>query len=192
MHFGIDYGSKLAGTTVVTWDDGDTLHQRLSTKKQDADQMILDSVSELQPQSIFIDAPLSLPAAYFGLGDDYHYRAVDRLVGAMSPMFLGGLTARAMKLKSQIQLQGISVYETYPSAYVRHHESIKKIYSKKDKACIDMVCPVLLDMIPHMCLAAPPASLHALDSLITWISGWRYTCGKARVLGDVAEGVIIY
>jgi len=66
MHFGIDYGSKLAGTTVITYDHKGQLHQVSSAKKQDADAMILAVATELEPTSIYLDGPLSLPGAYSG------------------------------------------------------------------------------------------------------------------------------
>lgn len=90
MHLGIDYGSKLAGTTAICYQEGDALTIIQSEKKQDADRFINDTVESLKPEQIFIDAPLSLPAAYFGNGDDYFYRDCDRQLKAMSPMFLGG------------------------------------------------------------------------------------------------------
>jgi predicted nuclease with RNAse H fold len=102
MHFGIDYGSKMAGTTVITYNQDNVLYQRSSVKNGDADAFILDCVTELQPGQIYIDAPLSLPLACFGKGTDFFYREADRKLKAMSPMFLGGLTARAMKLRLQL------------------------------------------------------------------------------------------
>ena len=119
MHFGIDYGSKLAGTTVICFDENEKLNFRQSEKKQDADAFLEKLISEKQPDSVFIDAPLSLPNAYFGKGEDYFYRKCDREVGGMSPMFLGGLTARAIKLKSKSETPECPFYEIYPAQLVR-------------------------------------------------------------------------
>ena len=67
MHFGIDYGSKLAGTMVITYNQNGKLYQRASKKKEDADKLIINAIAELQPSAVYIDAPLSLPAAYFDI-----------------------------------------------------------------------------------------------------------------------------
>ena len=105
MIIGVDYGSKLAGTTVIAYNMGDGIRLERSKKNQDADQMIIDFVAEYNPQVIGIDAPLSLPGVYTGLVgfEDYHYRACDKALKAMSPMFLGGLTARAMNSGHQLR-----------------------------------------------------------------------------------------
>ena len=59
--FGIDYGSKLAGTTVIGLLENQIVQLFASQKKKDADQFILQQIKERQPNTIFIDAPLSLP-----------------------------------------------------------------------------------------------------------------------------------
>jgi hypothetical protein len=100
MILSIDYGSKLAGTTAVCFEKNNQLHLAQSVKKQDADAWLRQLISTKKPAAVYIDAPLSLPGVYRGEGSDYFYRAGDRAVGAMSPMFLGGLTARAMQLRA--------------------------------------------------------------------------------------------
>ena len=189
MHFGIDYGSKLAGTTVITYEADGALHQIVAAKKQDADKLILEAVKAHSPTAVYMDAPLSLPAAYFGTGTDYHYRQADRELGAMSPMFLGGLTARAMKLKHQLSELHTPVYETYPGAYIRAHEALKAVYSKKDKACIAGCLLELEKVLPYP-IAEAVESLHQLDSIVAWLSGWRHIAGEAEQVGAEAEGVI--
>jgi len=191
MHFGIDYGSKLAGTTVITFDMDGELSQVASDKKQDADKIILKLAESMKPVRVYIDAPLSLPLAYYGKGDDFHYRAVDRALGAMSPMFLGGLTARAMKLKSQLQGLGIDVYETYPGAFIKNNTRLKEVYLKKEKNCIPSCISILKELIPYK-LDLDIDSLHKLDSLIAWHSGYRHIRLKANEVGEANEGVIIY
>ena len=42
MLVGIDYGSKLAGTTVIAYTQENEVHFMSSVKKQDADQMIIN------------------------------------------------------------------------------------------------------------------------------------------------------
>ena len=192
MHFGIDYGSKLAGTTVITYEENGVLYQRSSDKKQDADQMILSSVRELKPGRVFIDAPLSLPAAYFDKGENYFYRKADIDLKAMSPMFLGGLTARAMHLKKQMEEEGIDVFETYPGALVRATPELKSRYNKKDKTTIPEVLTCLLKMQSSLKLDIMPSNYHEIDSLLAWYSGYRHAKGTSRRVGDIKEGLIIF
>ena len=103
MHFGIDYGSKLAGTTVITYDIDRVLYQLQSDKKSDADKFVLNHVTDLKPDAIYLDAPLSLPKAYFGEGDDFFYRKGDKELRAMSPMFLGGLCRKKIPWQDLIK-----------------------------------------------------------------------------------------
>ncbi len=95
---GIDFGAKTAGTTVICQQEGGFFRFHRCEKGDDADAWLDERVSMFAPSAIYIDAPLSLPGAYFGKGQDYFYRSADRLAGGMSPMFLGGLTARAIRL----------------------------------------------------------------------------------------------
>src|SRR5215212_2962102 len=106
---GVDYGSKLAGTTAIAVLEGNTITVHQSLKKQDADLFLTGLLKKYRPSVVGFDAPLSLPGVYRGMKDknDYFYRTADRELTCMSPMFLGGLTARAIKLTTQPELQGI-------------------------------------------------------------------------------------
>ena len=114
---GIDYGAKMAGTTVIAHLHDEQLTLTQSVKKQDADKFVLEKVAAIQPTHLFLDAPLSLPGVYRSLPDcdSFFYRKSDQAVQAMSPMFLGGLTARAMQLAHQLQNQGLEIIEIYPA-----------------------------------------------------------------------------
>ena len=103
--FGVDYGSKMAGTTVVAVARERQIDLLQSGRKQDADAWLLETAVAQQPDHIFLDAPLSLPGVYRHLPgrSDYFYREADRELQAMSPMFLGGLTARAMQLHERLR-----------------------------------------------------------------------------------------
>ncbi len=62
---GIDYGSKLAGTTALAYLSPTGVAIPLqSTAKKDADAFILQHLESLPPHQVFIDAPLSLPGKY--------------------------------------------------------------------------------------------------------------------------------
>lgn len=184
---GVDYGSKLAGTTAVCYIKNDQLVIQQSEKKSDADLWLSNIFNELGPNDIFIDAPLSLPLVYSSGGDDFFYRECDKATKAMSPMFLGGLTARAMRLKanhSQFQF-----YETYPGYLVRHVYKLKEKYLKK-KAYTNAIELELLKTF-KLSLQKPIENWHQLDALACWISGLRKEKGNCLELGQQSEGIII-
>ncbi|MEM9918933.1 MAG: DUF429 domain-containing protein [Bacteroidota bacterium] len=188
-HIGIDYGSKMAGTTVVCWLGPEGLQWQQSTKKQDADQFILQLATQLQPKRVFIDAPLSLPEAYHKQGDDFFYRQCDRQLKAMSPMFLGGLTARAMKLRHQLKASDILCHETYPGGLVRQLPSLQEHYLKKQK-----MNPAFLQSLRILLpspMAVLPTNWHQADALLAWFSGYRYGQKEAQTIGKASEGLII-
>jgi predicted nuclease with RNAse H fold len=196
MHIcGIDYGSKLAGTTVVcAFNDGTgQVHFHALAPKRDADAFLLDYLLQTQPKLIFLDAPLSLPGVYRDLPEcqDYFYREADRQLAAMSPMFLGGLTARAMQLEATLRQNGLAVYETYPAAQARRLNLHSEGY-KKDPAAIGLVLrqihknhPALFSEITGM------ASWHHVDALLALLAAVRFTRGEHLVYGNEAEGIIV-
>jgi predicted nuclease with RNAse H fold len=203
--WGIDYGSKLAGTTSIASIDvdiekGEPKNGRMqcsvslnsTVKKQDADAFILELAKRDAPELIFLDAPLSLPKAYFGDGTDYFYRPVDRLVGAMSPMFLGGLTARAMQLCHHLKKHdsGLFIQETYPKIRAQHLLLIEKGYKKEIKnmaACVS----VLLSENPEWNLERGPVTWHEFDALLALSSGVRFVNKKSIAFGEMGEAQIV-
>jgi predicted nuclease with RNAse H fold len=102
---GIDYGTKLSGNTALTYQDNTGIQVLQCPKNTDADQWIITQVTHLNLEIIYLDAPLSLPGGFLGYNDQFHYRASDLELGAMSPMFLGGLTARAISLTKRLEKQ---------------------------------------------------------------------------------------
>lgn len=186
MIAGIDYGSKLAGTTVICYDKDGRLHFTQSQKKKDADKMIIDWVSEHNPDLIMLDAPLSLPIVYRdpSKGSDYHYRQCDRELGAMSPMFLGGLTARAMKLRAQIAYG--NCLETYPKQVMKSRFPLLKEFYKTDT---EKFCDKLQENIPFL-FESTLSNWHQVDSCLAWFAGWQMQHGEATYFGDLDEGRI--
>lgn len=179
--FGIDYGSKLAGTTAVSFLDGNDLIIMQSKKNQDADLMIEELVEKHQPEHLFIDVPLSLPGVYKddAAYHDYFYRACDRTLGAMSPMFLAGLTARGIKMCADFAKKGILSHETYPTALARYLliEEWEHIHSAAEKILSQLTIQV-------------PANKHQADSLLCFLAGHRYQQGISKIVGNEKEGVI--
>ncbi len=188
MILGIDYGSKLAGTTAACWQDHQALHLTQSAKKQDADQWLEALIQKLNPDRVFIDAPLSLPKVFTHPSEssDYFYRAADRQLGAMSPMFLGGLTARAMRLVHTCSSR--TFFETYPKAVLTELGMMEAGYKKE----ADLIAKLSLRVskVSGMSLAAVPGNWHQFDALLAWTAGWRYDQGKAKSYGEAGEGLI--
>lgn len=71
MHIGIDFGARTAGNTVVCERRGSLFRFHRCAKDEDGDTWLRACVDELRPKAIYIDAPLSLPDAYFGRGTDH-------------------------------------------------------------------------------------------------------------------------
>ena len=187
IHFGIDYGSKLAGTTAICYNQDHQLFVLNSKKKKNADEFIASAIAELKPSAIYLDAPLSIPAAYYGKGSSFHYRNCDRETSAMSPMFLGGLTARAMSLRKENEK--LPFYECYPSYFVRSIVNAKDHYNKKEGIPNDQILQLIQN---HLDLKIPAIeSYHQLDSVICWLSGMRHIKNEHVALGDEDEGLII-
>lgn len=193
MIIGIDYGAKTAGTTVIArLYEHNKVDFHSSRAGQDADEFIKDFIDTHEDIWLaYIDAPLSLPKIYRnGLGEgDYFYRKADRSTGAMSPMFLGGLTARAMKLKASFKFKGVKLVETYPSKLAEVLGLKEKGYKSK------------LGLIPQLCEMVKEKSFlqfeneevknwHHFDALLCLYSAKRYEVQAAMVFGDEEEGTI--
>lgn len=189
---GIDYGSKMAGTTVIAKWDGTSVQLFQSEKKKDADQFVKTTIATQQIETVFLDAPLSLPGVYKGLEgcEDYFYRKGDKELKAMSPMFLGGLTARAMKLCQELEHRNIQVMEVYPGHLARSL-NLKDWDYKKQKAALPTFLPHFQTLLPYDIAALTIDNWHQVDALLALFSGLRFLAGKHEQFGLTAEGVIL-
>lgn len=186
----MDFGSKLAGTTAICFSQNDELHVFQSSKGKDADRFILEFADEYPGSTLYIDAPLSLPSVYSGEGDNYFFRECDKSLKAMSPMFIGGLTARAMRIKDVLEKKGHSVIETYPGYLARNVLNLSSIYSKSSKTTIEPFVVKMEEMLP-LKISLPPENWHQVDAILSWYSGYRHLQGTNLQVGDIDEGVII-
>jgi predicted nuclease with RNAse H fold len=189
---GIDYGSKLAGTTVLAFAKKGIIGFRQTRKKTDADQALHRWIKEEKPQQIFMDAPLSLPAVYRNdqLTGDYFYRQADRDLKAMSPMFLGGLTARAMRLAANLKTDlVVDFWETYPG-YLAKILALPKDQYKKEKRYLPLLTGLLWREY-SLELEQIPENWHQFDALLAYISGLRFQSGIHQVFGNPEEGQIV-
>ncbi|MEL7144758.1 MAG: hypothetical protein AAFO69_00210 [Bacteroidota bacterium] len=192
MIAGIDYGSKLAGTTAIAWLEGDSLQIRQSEKKKDADAFLKDLLTAHQFKIVGLDAPLSLPAKLLDKNatGDYFYREADKVLNAMSPMFLGGLTARALKLRDELEASVETMIEAYPKAFVQQL-GYRHLYQKKALATLQDFYGELQKEYPH--IKYPRISnWHQLDAILAFLIADKYQKGTHSMAGDEREGVIIY
>jgi predicted nuclease with RNAse H fold len=189
---GIDFGAKTAGTTVICEYKNSKFSFYSSEKGKDADAFVLHFISQqAKNKLIFIDAPLSLPSRYTSNSNknpNYFYRLCDIETKAMSPMFIGGLTARAIQLKDQLQHQQIVSYECYPGMLAKKW-SLDVYGYKKDKSSIET------------CLTQAPSAFkpdlnqilnwHHFDAWLAWCIGYRHAQNEAVQYGHAEEGLIL-
>ena len=187
MVCGIDYGSKMAGTTSICYIKAGVVKIERSAKKQDADAMIQAFCQRERPELIALDAPLSLPGVYTAKEgfQDYFYRVCDKELKAMSPMFLGGLTARAIKLKAM--LSEIKIIEAYPVFRAKALELHKFGYRGKTPEI-----KAILNKLGGVFATAEILSSHDMDALLCLEIGQRFLQNKTQRSGLVEEGVIYY
>ncbi|MHA6247658.1 hypothetical protein ACXYMU_06965 [Pontibacter sp. CAU 1760] len=192
-HIGIDYGSQLAGTTAVAKLMQGRLKVWQSPKSKNADEWLQDLVEELEAKVIYLDAPLTLPAVYTmppGAGaGDYFYRQADRELQAMSPMFIGGLTARAMRLRAIWAEAGIATLETYPAALNRLLLPQLEGYKKSLASLPDYVAALQGKLSFE--IAEEPQNWHQFDAILAWLSGYRHQTGQSVLYGQAQEGRVI-
>ncbi len=193
--FGIDYGSKYTGNTVISilQDEEDILFMQVD-KNVDADEFILNAAKHFKPHLIFLDCPLSLPGIYTKIVgcNNYHFRQADKELTAMSPMFLGGMVARAMELKDKLTALNCEVVETYPK--VLAHQLKLKIRGYKGSGlgltdCKKAISKQLKD--DYKINLNDIGTWHHFDALLALLSAIRYVQGKSVTYGINEEGVIV-
>jgi predicted nuclease with RNAse H fold len=181
---GIDFGARKAGTTVVAWNEGATIRFAQSKEGKDSDLFLRDVVADLSPDLIAIDAPLTLPGVYRDVVgcSDFHLRECDRALKAMSPMFLGGLTARAMALAAAWRAEGITVYETYP------RQVAMRLGMDTSEIDADWIQALFRHHGFAVVLPGSKVSKHLLDASLCALP---WVCGLGmQAVGKKAEGVI--
>jgi predicted nuclease with RNAse H fold len=191
--FGIDYGSKLSGNTVIAILKVNKIYFLEVDRNTDADEFIYNAAMHFKPDVIFIDAPLSLPGIYCGKpGADYHFRKADNDLCAMSPMFLGGLTARAMQLKGRIEDScATKVYETFPRAQAKNYKLDERGYKKRKSnliACRNTLQDNLSKKLFIDCRDIK--TWHHIDALLALFGAMRFVMGQALPYGNDEEGLI--
>ncbi len=191
--FGVNLGSRLSGNTVICIFNFGKIHFMQVDKDVDADAFILKAVQHFKPEHVFIDAPLSLPGKYRSLEkcDNFHFRKADLELKTMSPMFLGGLTARAMELKESIEALTIPVFETCPRK-MASFMGLEAMGYKTGKLALSHCRSALKSkMNPSILLDCSEISTwHHLDALLATMSALNLVSGQEKVFGDKTEGCI--
>ncbi len=191
--FGIDYGSKLTGNTVIAiFQDMEILFMDVD-KGVDADEFIVNAARHFNPGRVFIDAPLSLPGVYRNVPEcsDYHFRQADLELNAMSPMFLGGLAARAIELKSRLEKLDIEVFETYPRKIASRLNLKIKGYKGSGLGLKDCRAEVARRLSGRIELdISDIQTWHHFDALLALMSALNHLQGESEVYGLKEEGQI--
>jgi uncharacterized protein len=193
MIVGIDFGAKTAGTTVIAlYQDKVTPVKFVHTVAgHDADKLITETLKNLEPSLVFLDAPLSLPMVYRGRQEqnDYFYRKADRDLNAMSPMFLGGLTARAMSMSETIHSMGHKLFEAYPAGLVRELGLAQSGYKKAKRHIAEIGKKIAASY--HIRLNVDHLDdWHHVDALLCMCTGLRKELKNAKSFGYEEEGLI--
>ena len=149
---------------------------------------------EYQFNVIGIDAPLSIPGALKGLDgfSNYHYRVADIEAKAMSPMFLGGLTARAIELKDQIErLYFSKVIEVYPKLAAQNLRLQMTRY-KKDRGYLEECLAIVTENVHWLIDQSQITNWHQFDALLALMSTEKFTRNTCSCIGNKAEGLIYF
>lgn len=180
---GIDYGARLAGTTVLALLHDERIRLFPMAKGQDADGELIRLIDQWQPEFLAIDAPLSVPLGIMGTGAEFHLRRADRMCGAMSPMFLGGLTARAMALRYHYRDAPITWMETYPSWMAKARFAL-------DRKAHHLLLEQLQTLWPQTSIPIP-TDQHQLDALLALAAAEYRRRHVSWHYGVPGEGVIV-
>lgn len=190
---GIDFGSKRSGFTAVAALIEGNIHIYQCTKGEDADLWLQGLITRINPDIIGIDAPLSLPGVYRNIDGctNFHYRHCDSKAGAMSPMFIGGLTARAMAFCHWLTSNfDPKIIEVYPKLGAKRLE-LSTGY-KKDKDYLGPAQQIVEREFEGCVLLNKLENWHQFDAVLALLTSVRYAGGNAQKIGLEVEGLIYF
>jgi uncharacterized protein len=184
--WGIDFGARRSGNTAVAIAEDGKVRFYQTKKDQDTDAWLEELIEKHPPTLIAIDAPLTLPAGWCGGIGDLFYRQCDEELRAMSPLFLGGLTGRAVKFHRKSKDAGIKMLETYPKGFVNNllDGEYPEVGSDLNPILQKLPKDIQLE------LNEQPANEHQLDALICLVVAFRFTKKEACAFGKYGEGLI--
>lgn len=104
-------------------------------------------------------------------------------------MFLGGLTARAIRLANSWKSSGIEFFETYPRMVATR---IPENFSPQSDElfCKDVI--VFINNETGLEIRFSKKSMHSCDALLAWFAGYLKNQGSSKKAGDDTEGIIWY
>lgn len=185
-------GLDLAG--VKTRPSGFCVLEKMKVKTRSVydDEEIIQSIEEIKPEIIAIDAPLSLPPGRKNIEQktNTHFRECDKELLRRRikffPITLGPmrkLTERGIRLKNILKNKGFKVIEVYPGAaqdiwdIPRKQRGIEKLMNGLKKTGIKGLNNRMND--------------HELDAVTCALVGKHFLEGKAEILGTINNGIII-
>jgi predicted nuclease with RNAse H fold len=161
-------------------------NRKIKTLSVHTDQEILEIVRKNQPKIIGIDAPLSLPHGRGNIEerDKNHFRECDlelRKLGIrFFPITIGGmrkLTKRGMRLKKQLERDGIEVIEIFPGASL----DILKL-DRKDANAVNSFLSSF---------GAKAENIDESDAAIGVYTLWLHKRGKGRLLSGKDGAILV-
>ena len=159
-----------------------------------SDEEILDSTFKASPSVVSIDAPLFLPKGRKSIEDrgPPHFRECDKELLRMRirffPISLGPmrmLTARGMKLRSELESKGLEVIESFPGAI----QDLLKMPRKQ--AGLPLLAKALREYGVTLGRPDDLISGDELDAATSALVGVLYRKGRYRAIGDPMEGLMI-
>ena len=188
---GIDLaGSPNRDTGFCTMD----MNLRCGTSVLHSDDEILAATFTASPSVVSIDAPLFLPRGRRSLEDrgPPHFRECDKELLRMHirffPISLGPmrmLTARGIRLRSELEARGLEVIESFPGAI----QDLLKMPRKQ--AGLPLLARALRSY--GVDLGKPDGKLGGdeLDAVTSALVGVLYLKGRYTAIGDPEEGLMI-
>lgn len=189
---GIDFGGKMSGTSVIAVPGQTTIRLFNCEKNEDADKFLLDMIQQKKISCVFLDAPLNLPCIYKGIQtrEDYFFRESDQQLKSVSPMLMGGLTARAMKFSSILKKFGVDCYEVHPPAFISRMK-LNEMGYKKETDQIPEISEKISEII-GLPLMHELNTWNEVDALIALAIGILFKQDKAEFCGNPEEGFVYY
>lgn len=158
------------------------------------DDEILAAVQAAAPSVVSIDAPLFLPTGRTSIEsrEPFHLRASDRILQRLGirffPVTLGPmrtLTARGMRLRAKLEVEGFRTIEGYPGA----GQDLLGIPRKGDG--VERLREGLVRSGLSGDIERPETTHDELDAASAAFLGDRYVAGDFVAIGDPAEGWMI-
>jgi predicted nuclease with RNAse H fold len=184
---GVDFGAKTSGLTRIAIKSEDELIIHATEKNKDADITLSNFINDNEVEYCFIDAPLSLPGVYNNRNgrNNFFFRDADKELRAMSPMFLGGLTARAMQMQYQLK-NTCTFIEVYPTMAARRLR-LKNYFNDDIENCFKE-----LESKFEIKIMSQAIDKHSIDAVLAWNVGFRYFNDNVSTAGNKEEGIIYY